>query len=163
VPARILNCLFFGTLFLGIGCAGLGLQIREALELRRSRLEWRSTPGVMEQVPFKRIRNNSYSSKVSYAFEVQGRIHRGDRLAFGISAPDFIRASVNRYFKGDAVLVWYDPADPSRNVLERRMSGTPLAMLFLFLVLTLLGLMSAVSMIFHTRDILRRLRGPPPL
>ena len=161
--AVFLILLLFNAGFLGIGLFILRVIALDTLEARRSRMEWHSAGGVLDTVRLRAGSGSSYSLMVGYAFGVDGRVHRGDRIAFGILNSQFHRKASKRYTRGQEVLVWYDPADPSRNVLERRMGGYPVGMTLFGVLFTTVGGLFARLTLIMTRDVVRRWRGLPPL
>ncbi|WP_306224765.1 DUF3592 domain-containing protein [Bosea beijingensis] len=81
--------------------------------ITRSRMASRSPPagstiGKTENVP-----------DVSYSFSVRGRNYQGNRVSLGNISGPFADEALKRYPVGATVTVYYDPADPDSNVLER--------------------------------------------
>lgn len=68
-----------------------------------------------------------YRPTIVYLFSVNGRDYIGDRITFGgqagWSASIFFRYRLARYPEGSQVTVYYNPANPSEAVLERRAFG----------------------------------------
>ena len=63
-----------------------------------------------------------YNAEVEYTYEVNGRVHRGDRVSFDFASKagddEKARKTVAKYPAGSSVTVHYDPASPDRSVLE---------------------------------------------
>lgn len=81
--------------------------------ITRSRMASRSPPagntiGKTENVP-----------DVAYSFSVRGRNYQGNRVSLGNVSGPFADEALKRYPVGATVTVYYDPADPDSNVLER--------------------------------------------
>lgn len=65
-----------------------------------------------------------FRALIRYTYDVRGRSHESDRIAFGASVGSEVSESdarewVERYPAGSDVDVWFDPGDPSRAVLVR--------------------------------------------
>lgn len=92
-------------------------------------LEWPGVPGV---ITISSIDGNTsvgvgdsstkttYSPKISFEYEVEGRRYESNRVTFGNVGSSYERAKqvVDRYSIGNEVVVFYDPAEPTRAVLE---------------------------------------------
>ena len=81
--------------------------------ITRSRVASRSPPagstiGRTENVP-----------DVAFSFSVRGRNYQGNRVSLGNISGRFADEALKRYPVGATVTVYYDPADPDSNVLER--------------------------------------------
>lgn len=81
--------------------------------ITRSRMASRSPPagssiGTTENVP-----------DVAYSFSARGRTYQGSRVSLGNVSGPFAEEALKRYPVGAVVTVYYDPADPDSNVLER--------------------------------------------
>jgi Protein of unknown function (DUF3592) len=96
----------------------------KALEIRRAR-RWPSTEGrvIASRVEARRSRPGGDLSNqpfVQYEYVVGGRTYRGARVDVGERTPGSeLEAVLARYPVGAAVTVFYDPADPSKALLER--------------------------------------------
>jgi hypothetical protein len=96
------------------------LKVRQAKDwsqaqgrVTRSRMASRSPPagssiGTTENVP-----------DVAYSFTVRGKNYQGNRVSLGNISGRFADEALKRYPVGATVAVYYDPADPDSNVLER--------------------------------------------
>lgn len=78
--------LFFG-LFLAIGVGILGFGLR-SLHLSRQAEQWPTTPGKIVSSDFQVNTGDdstTYSTKLSYSYNVMGRDYTGKKIAFGYS------------------------------------------------------------------------------
>jgi hypothetical protein len=58
---------------------------------------------------------------VEYEYEVEGEVHRASRISYTqIWGHAFTETARSRYYNGKKVKLFFDPADPGRAVLERR-------------------------------------------
>ena len=62
-----------------------------------------------------------YTPVVRYSYPVMGKEYTGERISFAVRTSNPRPASqiIDRYPAGSSVMVYYDPADPTRSVLER--------------------------------------------
>jgi hypothetical protein len=121
-----------------------GFIILRALRARR----WQLTSGTILESNIERIGDDSgdaklrYQLRVRYRYAAGGQEFTGDRLSFfGVNAQHSTRtlaaAHRNRISRGNEIDVWYDPADPSRAVNDRRIPSMfwfafALGVIFLF-------------------------------
>ena len=98
------------------------------------RSELTLVPGVVIHSHLKKVKSGSsvgrgtgphlrvYRPQVIYSYEVQGRRLEGRRLRFGSEphtrAKSLAQENVAKYQEGSNVTVHYDPARPSKSVLE---------------------------------------------
>lgn len=97
--------------------------------LARQSRNWPSTVGrvISSKVQYDphRLGRTHGSASVSYEYEVDGRKYSGYRVRFGgwLNAnPTSAGRTVIRYREGSPVSVRYDPRNPRRCTLERRVS-----------------------------------------
>lgn len=80
---------------------------------------------------------------MSYMYRVSDREYRGNRLSAALpSARDATRQAFVKYSAGNTVTVHYDPADPSKAVLETTVPGSLITEFLLaagFTVVVLIG------------------------
>lgn len=81
--------------------------------ITRSRMGSRSPP------PGNTIGKTENVPEVSYSFTVKGKAYQGNRVSLGNISGPFADEALRRYPVGANVTVYYDPADPDSNVLER--------------------------------------------
>ena len=102
--------------FIGAAVTGLGLYRAQVASA------WPRAGGEIVRSRF--VSGTSKTSDrldVEYTFEVAGQVHRGTRISYTlIWGTGFTRAAQSRYPTGTKVTAHYDPADPSRSVLEVR-------------------------------------------
>lgn len=129
-----------GVLVWGGPTAWLGWQVWLA---RRSR-NWPSVTGRVEVSEVRRdpeaILGTARHHHVRYTFQVDGRTYHGRRVRFGgwlNTDPRSAGRIVDRYRAGQPVSVRYDPRNPARCTLERRVSR--LVWLFLGIGLFMTG------------------------
>lgn len=123
------NLLIFGVVLLG-GLIFLGLAINQYLKAKKAEKSWLKTTGVVlnSGVEVRQSRNSkgqktrSYIPKVSYQYQVKDQTYNSERLGFGSGS--FGESKANKkialYPLGVQVTVHYDPADPSKAVLETK-------------------------------------------
>jgi len=115
-----------GLIFIFIGIA----QKRAA---KKAAETWLTVPGVIlsSGVNEHRSRNSkghtttTYRPYVSYRYEVMGLPYTGNQLGFGTAGYGHGKAMsvIGAYPQGAPVTVHYDPADPSKAVLETKDVG----------------------------------------
>lgn len=81
--------------------------------ITRSRMASRSPP------PGNTIGKTENVPDVAYSFPVRGKNYQGNRVSLGNVSGPFADEALKRYPVGATVVVYYDPADPDSNVLER--------------------------------------------
>lgn len=96
--------------------------LRSWLHARASQ-RWRTTPGRIVSATRKELRGRppQYLTRVSYAYTVDGREYESGSIRFadqGSFNDAEAQAILDRYKPGTEVTVHYDPARPSRAVLE---------------------------------------------
>jgi hypothetical protein len=119
--------------------ASTGFIILRALRARR----WLLTSGTVLESDIAHIEDNSgepsklrYRLRVRYSYTVAGQEFTGDRLSFfGADARHSTRtlaaAHRNRIIRSDKIDLWYNPADPSQAVNDRKI---PWAFWFAFAI-----------------------------
>lgn len=88
----------------------------------------------------------TYSPKVTYSYQVGDGVHVGDRYGLHVvsTSYDRARATVERLKPGGDVPCYYDPAKPSRAVIERGLSNTFWLLLAVMFALFVPGVWIAV-------------------
>jgi hypothetical protein len=111
---------FFAVAFL---LPGLWQLARQGIALR-----WRPTTGLVEDHVVRRRLGPEdhafYEASPTYSYQVDGRTLRGDRLSYadtseGTTREDALSKMRARYPAQSEVVVYYDPGNPERAVLER--------------------------------------------
>jgi hypothetical protein len=105
-----------------------GFFILRALRARR----WQQTSGTILESDIEQIRDDSaeggrprYRLRVRYRYEAGGQEFTGDRLTFfgsDVRHSTRTRAAAhrNQIIRGDKIDLWYNPADPSQAVNDRK-------------------------------------------
>jgi len=110
-----------------MACVALFFVVMGALEWNRAAASerWPTTNGIVTESRVAestggRRRGRSYTAKVEYAFQADGRELKGTRVSYRLQPTGHSGASerVAQYPVGASVTVHYDPADPSQSVLE---------------------------------------------
>ena len=95
---------------------------------------WSQTRGTITQSRLESSLPGSQPRKgaiFAYEYEVDGQTYRSDRYSFGSVGGDRT-VGIKRFRRGDAVIVHYDPRDPSVAVLEKRQPGAFVYVVLLF-------------------------------
>ena len=84
----------------------------------------------------------SYDSEVKYEYEVGGVRYQSDRIHFGYTSKSKRAATKmsGQYYKGQHVIVSYDPKNPSESVLECIVSMMTFFYLVVLLLMFVIGL-----------------------
>jgi Protein of unknown function (DUF3592) len=133
------------------------------LEARAS-AHWPAVPGVVthaEVVPIGEIKRK-YRTEVSYQYAVAGVDRQGSRIRTSDGEWDSLdaaRSALGTLATDARVMVYYDPADPSRSVLEAGVGFQETALLIVPIFMLAIGVFAWWLLI---RDLSRR-NGPPPL
>jgi hypothetical protein len=134
---------------------GLGLFILGLFQVRKLRASrnWLVASGMVREVLVEHQRatgeddSDSYTPVVKYGFGAGGRPYIGQRIRFdakSYSSPAAARASVAGFQPGLPVTVYYNPANPSDCVLERK-NSSGYVFLVLGAVIILLALAAALK------------------
>jgi hypothetical protein len=153
----------FGLFFLfcfGGGLLCIWLQIRAFVRAKASRA-WPETRGVVTKAAVQEIvttdddtPSRSYMPRLEYSYLVAGKRQSHSRIRFGTGIYStgfrfYPRRLMRPYSVGQAVKVFYDPADPSVAVLEPGKTGRE----HLFMAALLFGF-AIVIWVFVLREIL---------
>ena len=131
MAAAALGLIAFGTVVLAVLAAGDYREYQRLDQARRFAVaseNWPRTAGAVRdasvvtlRIPRGKTSVTGYRARVEFEYAVTGTTHRGDLLSF-CQPPSLERqaaeARLVRYSAGAPVEVHYDPADPSRGVLE---------------------------------------------
>jgi hypothetical protein len=127
------NIIFYSVIVLG-GLVFFALAINQFRKAKKAAETWLTTYGVVldSSVTVHRSRSSkgnttvSYKPQVNYEYLVKDQKYSTDRIGFGSSAYS-IRGKADKvianYLQGTKVIVHYDPADPSKAVLETKAMG----------------------------------------
>jgi hypothetical protein len=123
--------------YVGPGVVGAGLFALGWFQYRKVRASrgWPSTVGRMlsgrvetgvESGGDDGPDTTSYYPAIQYEYQVDGRTYRGNDIAFNrktYSSQKQAEAALRVYPEGSDMLVYYDPRQPGRAVLERKASA----------------------------------------
>lgn len=120
--ARIIAAIAAGGILLGLVALAIAM-FKYAKALRWTRIGGRiiaSAPGFEIRQRFDtEAPRNERVAKIAYEFDVRGKIFRSNRiLDTGHPPEDQTERLLRKYPKGAAVIVRYDPNDPSQSALE---------------------------------------------
>lgn len=145
----------FPFLFLFALAAGgailFGLGFRQYQNARVSK-SWPIVPGVVvvsELYEYDSDDTTVYDADVRYQYTVNDFSYTGDKVMFGgvgSSNPTSAIEIVNRYPVGQAVEVYYDPADPGTAVLEKGVHESVWLPIGIGAGVTLLSLVMALTL-----------------
>lgn len=151
--ASVAGALLFGGLALGGGVL-VAISLSDLLTGWRSQrwvpVEAKVVESRLTEVRQIRSTNMAYRPAVVYRYEVAGRGHEAQQVAFGAMAtPD--RAAVEsdlatRFAVGASLQVWVNPADPTEAVIEPGVQFMAGVRVTLGLVLLAIGLWQLVAL-----------------
>lgn len=133
----------------GMGLFALLIALASSREAENTR-NWKSTSGRIESSGVEQFQTLSDSGKtlrwrtmqraqVIYTYKVNGREYRGDKVAEGwkssASFGFFAKRAAAKYPESAPVEVFYDPANPARALLDRRLKGGGFTYLIAFALL----------------------------
>ena len=122
-----------GALFLALGVICIAGSVY-TLSHGADQDSWSQTRGTITRSRLESAPPGSQATTrkiFAYEYEVQGQTYRSDRYSFGSVAGDRT-VGIRRFRRGDAVIVHYDPRDPSVAVLEKRQPGVFVYVVLLF-------------------------------
>ena len=94
-----------------------------ARDLRSNQYRTTRSGSVTKFITREAIETRNFA-EISYSFEVAGRTYRGNRIGIEDSPRSFdVATTLQRYPKGKAVTVYYDPQNPQDCILERDDEG----------------------------------------
>lgn len=137
-------------LFIGIGAFLIFKSIQERKKADASQ-SWHSTSGQILEARVDRSTHtdsdgdtsNSYTPKVEYSYEIAGASYHGKKISFGLAqgynSAHKAQEIIARYPLSRQVIVYYDPANPSDAVLERK-AGSFTTTMILGIIFLVLGL-----------------------
>ena len=146
-----INNFLYIAFILG-GIIFIGAAINQIQKAKKAEKTWLTVHGTVLKSSIKVNRNRNskgqtttnYEPQVNYQYQVKDQTYSGDRLGFGSGR--FGKAKADKkialYPQGAQVIVHYDPADPSKAVLETKALGGGLNLILgiLLLVLGIVGL-----------------------
>lgn len=130
--------ILFGGFFLAITGVFDWFILQDALASSEARSSWPTVKATIlssEVEATSTSDGTSYSAKVRYAYEVDGRPHEGDRVRLGTPmsfGSGHAERVVDRFPAGAEVRAWVDPDDPTRAALDvEGMAAAPFMFVFL--------------------------------
>jgi hypothetical protein len=133
----VADALLWSVVPLILAAVGVTLLVYDAKEVRMltCSLEWPQVQGKVRSAKVAKDTGGeaaSYSAEIKYAYEVDGVGYESDRVHFGGGSSSQQAASdmVFKYRIGHDVSVYYDPDDPSISVLDRKMVGQTMNVMF---------------------------------
>jgi Protein of unknown function (DUF3592) len=142
-----------GALFAALAMFGVVWALSEAVYAHASEL-WPRTLGsiVTSRVSVEHdgtLEGPTYTAEIGYRYVVDGHEYTCDRVRFGGPLSSLWRRPADTFAKrfpvGAPVTVAYDPAKPSRGVLEPGRSGQAYIKVLVFAVLVAAGLAVAAA------------------
>lgn len=149
---------FFVLLFAGIGAFLIYYSIRSRKKAESSQ-GWPSTVGHVTEARVSHHTNtdadgdtqDSYSPEVRYHYSIAEQEYESSKIGFGLqqsySSRSKAEQALTSFPQGSQVTVYYNPANPSDAVLERKAGGSTLS-LVLGIIFLLVGLCIGCSGIF---------------
>lgn len=123
------NMVVFGLLYLlllAVALAGVAFTAQGAW-LTYNGLRSANWPSALGTITESRVTTSEpgesqpmYGAEIAYSFRVESRAYTGDTVSFSVDSVNqsVAESQVRKYPKGKAVLVYYDPNDASKSVLE---------------------------------------------
>ena len=134
------------------GLIFFALAINQFRKAKKAAETWLTASGVVldSSVTVHRSRTSkgntsiSYKPQVNYEYQVKDQKYSSDRIGFG-STSYSLRGKADKaianYLQGAQVTVYYDPADPSKAVLETKAMGG-VSFIVLGVILLVMGLIA---------------------
>jgi hypothetical protein len=120
--------MFFAVLVVGL--ISIAVAVKHFMKAKTAAETWLTASGVILSSNLDlKIRRSSkghtvhtYQPQVSYEYTVMGQSYTGDHISFGSGCYNSIKTDkiIAAYPKDAQVTVHYDPADPSKSVLETK-------------------------------------------
>jgi len=151
---RIGGVLFFG-IFLVMGLIPLGIGAVEFKDALAS-AHWAATEGTISSSQLETHVSSgrrgstsiTYGAEALYSYNLDGNAYWGNRVSFGeysSSSVSHANKILAAYTAGKTTKVFYDPADPSKSVLEPGFNWAILMLPVFCLVFVLVGLCGVLS------------------
>jgi hypothetical protein len=131
-----LFCVGIFILIFGGGGVFLIYKYFKLKQTQQASQTWPSTAGQVTEVGVDRNRHTdsdddtyyTYAPRVVYTYQVNGQAFTSKNLTFGFQdssrSQSKAQTAAARFAPGQAVTVFYNPANPAEAALERRTSGT---------------------------------------
>ncbi len=152
-----LEALLFGGIFLALG-GGLSYWGWNILQDAQASSTWPTAEGRVTSSEVARVSDAdggvTYSPKIIYEYTANGVQYEGHTIKFGENTygskrkADGIAAD---YAIGKTVIVYYDPQEPERSVLEPGVSGGSYIVLGMGVLFALIGLVASVLIVIFRK------------
>ena len=123
--------ILYAAMIVG-GVIFIFLAVSQALKARKAEENWLTAPGEVLTSELETHRSHTrsgtsttYLPKVTYRYHIMGQTYTGNAIGFGKSTYGRGKAEaiLARYPLGGQLSVRYDPADPTKAVLETKAAG----------------------------------------
>ena len=152
-----LEALFYGGVFLAIG-GGLSYWGWNIVQDAKASSAWPTAEGTVTSSEVARVSNAdggvTYSPEITYEYIANNIQHEGHTIKFGENTYDNKRKAdgiVADYAIGKTVIVYYDPLEPERSVLEPGASGGSFIALAIGVLFLVIGLVTAVLIVIFRK------------
>jgi hypothetical protein len=144
--------LILDVVLLLAGLVMIGLVINLFMKAKKAKKTWLTAPGVVlnsyiqiHQSRYSRGQTKTFEPRINFQFQVGDLTYTGDRLGFGSASSSAAKANKKMalYPQGAQVTVHYDPARPSKAVLETKVTVAA-GLLFPGILCTLMGALGAI-------------------
>jgi TPR repeat protein len=120
-------------------------QALKTIRMAKASAGWNTTSGVVTASTTKKVAFR-VQPRVTYSYEVNGSPYTGERITFvSLTPKQEVDGVLGRYPLGQAVTVYYAPADPRQSVLEpganKQVSAPLRAYIYLFTVLIVVNVL----------------------
>jgi len=146
--------LILSAILILVGLVIISLVLATTMKAKSAAKKWPTAQGMIQSAELEMRRGGVsggvpktyFKPQVRYDYRVGDQTYKGERLDFSSRAYQFEEKASKRlaaYQAGSEVTVHYDPADPSKSVLEPTASGNTLVII-LGMALILVGVLFAI-------------------
>ncbi len=147
--------ILVGVVFLLIGLVLLVVGISQGRKAKAAEA-WPTVPGTILSSGLQEKRHYdsdthrtsvTYEPQVQYEYSLMGTVYQGSSLSFGKASYNYSTANkkIAPYPQGASVTVHYDPADPSKAVLETKSAGGTFLIIMGVFFMAIGGLITILS------------------
>jgi len=144
-----IEAILFGGIFLAIGF-GLSFWGWNILQNAKASSSWPTAEGMVTSSEVARVSDAdggvTYSPELTYEYSTSNTAYEGHTIKFGENSYSSRRKAegiASGYPIGKKVIVYYDPQDPERSVLEPGVSGGSYIVLGIGILFGIIGLITA--------------------